>query len=306
MNKRSKPKIIVIVGPTATGKSALAVRLARKFDAEIISADSRQVYKGLNIGTGKITKKEMAGVTHYMLDVTDPKKQFTVAEFQGQARKNLQEIFSRNKIPIICGGTGFYISAFVDNLVFPEVPPNKKLRAKFEKKSAEELFKILKKLDRRRADEIDPLNKRRLVRAIEVAKALGKVPRLDIGCSTSLTSDVQRVLWIGLTAKPEELRNKINIRLLARIKKGMINEARKLRKRGLSWKRMKELGLEYRYLARFLQKKISKSEMINKLETEIWHYARRQITWFRRDKRIKWFSPNEINKIEKTAEIFLK
>jgi tRNA dimethylallyltransferase len=303
--KKVRSKIIVVCGPTAVGKSALAVRLARRFGGEVISADSRQVYRGLNIGTGKITKREMRGVPHHMLDVANPKHRYVAAEFQKAAREKICEIFSRGRIPVVCGGSGFYISALVDGVNFPNVPPNKKLRAKLEKKPAEELFKMLKKLDPRRASEIDPKNKRRLARAIEIATTLGKVPLLDIRCPNCWTSDVQQSLWIGLTLHPEELRERIHIRLFSRISRGMISEVKKLRENGLSWKRMEELGLEYRYLARYLTNKITKDEMVRRLETEIWRYAKRQMTWFRRDKRIKWFSPDEYKKIENEVKKFL-
>ena len=165
-----KQKIIVILGPTASGKSGLAVKLAKKIDGEIISADSRQVYKGMDIGTGKIIKKEMFGIPHYLLDIKNPKKQFTVMEFKKLAEKKIAEILKKKKIPIICGGTGFYINSVVDDIDFPEIKPDKKLRKELEKKPTEELFKILKKLNPTRAKNIDSKNKRRLIRAIEIAR----------------------------------------------------------------------------------------------------------------------------------------
>ncbi len=322
-------KIIVVVGPTASGKSALAVRLARKFNGEIISADSRQVYRGLNIGTGKITKKEMLGIPHHMLDVANPKKRYTVAEFQEEARKNLEKIFSREHIPIICGGTGFYIENLLSKNELPNVPPNEKLRVKLNKKTSEQLLKKLTELDPRRANEIDPNNKRRIIRAIEIALTIGKVPIIK-----KENKENYNVLWIGITPQPDELRKKINIRLLARlpavalalpkplakrrsakagISRGMIAEAKKMHRQGLSWKRMEELGLEYRFLARYLKKfpRMSASSpqasaMATELGVAIWHYARRQMTWFRKNKEIKWFDPKETKKIEKITKEFLK
>ncbi len=281
-------KLLVILGPTASGKSALAVKLAKKLNGEIISADSRQVYKGLDIGTGKITKKEMSGIPHHLLDVANPKNRFSVAEYQKLAREKISQIFSRGHLPILCGGTGFYISSIVDNISLPSVAPNKKLRKTFEKESPEKLFEMLKKLDPIRASSIDSKNKVRLIRAIEIAQALGKVPT-----KPNTECFVFDILQIGITVPPERLKENINQRLLARIKSGMIGEAENLHKKGLSWKRMEELGLEYRYLAYYLQNKITKEEMIAKLQTEIWHYAKRQMTWFKRDKRIKWFNINE-------------
>ncbi len=294
----SKPRVIAIVGPTASGKSDLAVKLAKKFNGEIISADSRQVYKGLDIGAGKITKKEMQGIPHHLLDVANPKKQFTVVDFKKLADKAISDIISRKKLPIICGGTGFYIQAVVDNIILPDVPVNKTLRKLLEHKTAEKIFEILQKTDPKRAKEINKYNKVRLIRAIEIAMVLGKVPPIK--------SDPQyEVLQIGIKTDQEQLKKKISTRLLARVSNGMITEARKLHTAGLSWKRMEQLGLEYRYLALFLQKKITKKEMIERLTFEILHYAKRQITWFKRDQRIKWFELKESKKIEGEIKKFL-
>ena len=295
---KTKPKIIVVLGSTATGKSDLAVLLAKKFNGEVISADSRQVYKGLDIGSGKITKKEMMGVTHYLLDVVSPKKVFTVVDFQQKAEKAISQILTKGKVPIIAGGTGFYIQSIVDGITIPEVKENKELRNKLEKQETAKLFETLKKLDSKRAKEIDQNNRVRIIRAIEIAKELGKVPKVK-------KNPKYDVLQIGLNWSDEILKKRIYDRLISRMKKGMVAEARKLNKRGLSFKRMEELGLEYRYLAKFLKKEISREEMIEKLNTEIWHYAKRQKTWFKRDTRIKWFKPSEVKKIGKVVEGFL-
>ncbi len=297
--KSNKNKIIVILGQTATGKSGLAVRAAKKFKGEVISADSRQVYKGLDIGTGKITKMEMQGVHHWLLDVANPKDAFSVAQFQELAKAKIKTIFKRSKLPIICGGTGFYIDSIVNNTVLPEVPPNNKLRAELDKKTTEELALTLKGLDEDRYDSIDIDNKVRLIRAIEIVKAIGKVPKIFNKESE------YNFIKIGLALGDDELKSKITKRLKSRIKSGMIEEAEKLHKKGLTYERMRELGLEYRYLADFLENKMSKKEMIQKLETEIWRYAKRQATWFKRDKNIKWFHPKEYRKIEKAINSFL-
>ena len=294
-----KNKVIAIVGPTSSGKSALAIRLAKKFGGEVISADSRQVYKGLNIGTGKITKKEMWGIRHHMIDVVSPKKQFSVAEYRKIAEEKMKEIHGRGKIPIVTGGTGLYIDSLVNGIVIPEVPPNLILRKKLEKKNTSELFAMLKKIDPRRAKIIDRNNHRRLIRAIEISRELGKVP------SFKLRVPNHKTLKIGPSLSDKELRSKIHIRLFARISRGMIGEARKLHEKGLSWKRMDGLGLEYRYLAKYLKKEISKKEMFEKLETEIWRYAKRQMTWWKRDKNIRWFDPKNVRSIEMAVNDFL-
>jgi len=277
-----KPLGLVIVGPTASGKSALAVKLAKKFDGEIISADSRQVYRGMNLSSGKITKREMRGVPHYLLDVVNPKQQFSVAQYQKLANKKIAEILKRGKLPIICGGTGFYIQSIVDNLILPEVAPNKKLRAELGKKNTEQLFAILKKIDPERAKNIDAKNPRRLIRAIEIAMALEKVPKLsNIECPLNF-------IQIGINPPPKVLQKKIYLRLFARIRAGMVAEARLLHKNGVSWKRLESFGLEYKYLALHLQKKITREKMLTGIERDSWLYAKRQLTWFKRDQRIIW------------------
>ncbi len=290
-------KVLVIVGPTSSGKSDLAVRLAKKFNGEIISADSRQIYKGLNIGTGKITKQAMRGVPHHLLDVANPKKQFSVADYKRLARHHLRYIASGGKLPIIVGGTGFYIDAVTGKTNFPNVPTNTKLRAKLGKKSVKELFQILKKKDLRRAETIDQHNKIRLIRALEIINALGSVPARQ---SAKLTGF--NFIYIGL--KPNDLNNRIHARLLQRLE-GMIREGKRLYKQGLSYKRMYELGLEYRYISMYLQNQISKQEMIERLYAAIRHYAKRQMTWFKRNKEIRWFTKKEYIEIEKHIERML-
>lgn len=290
---KTRPKIYVIVGPTASGKTAYSIKLAlagqaKNIGYEIISADSRQVYRGMDIGTGKVTKKEMTGIPHHLLDVADPKKVFTVSDYQKLAKQKIEEIIARGNTPIIVGGTGFYIQAIVDDLVLPTVPPNKKLRASLEAKPSSELFAMLKKLDPRRAREIDAKNPARLIRAIEIAKALGKVPELRSRISLHEKRLLNSFEIIGIKINQEKLNKKIHQRLVERLKHGMIAEVKKLHAEGLSWKRMEELGLEYRYLARFLQGKITKPEMLEQLEKEIIKYSKRQMTWFKRDKKIRW------------------
>jgi len=278
-----KPKILAIVGPTATGKSDLAVKLAKKFNGEIISADSRQVYKGMDIGSGKITKKEMKGVPHHLLDVANPKNIFSVDQFQRLAEKKITEIIKRNKLPIICGGTGFYLDTLVQGLRYPSVKTNKKLRAQLEKKSTPELLKILKKRDLARSKNIDIHNKVRLIRAIEIAKILGRVPKIERRIPYDPT-------YIGLDLPDLTLKERIRARLLRRLKQSMLAEVRRLHRHGISYRRLESFGLEYKNCALFLQKKISKEKMIENILKESFQYAKRQRTWFKRNKNIKWYN----------------
>ena len=296
--KKKKIKIIIILGQTATGKSDLATRIAKRLGGEIISADSRQVYKGFDIGSGKITKKEMRGVFHYLLDVASPKRQFSAAKYKKLADNKIIKIYKTGKIPFIVGGSGFYIQTIVDGLVLPKVEPNNKLRKELEKKSVKKLFSMLKKLDKNRAKKIEKDNPRRLIRAIEIAKVLGKTPKLK-------TNSEYEALQIGLKLPDKKLKNNIHKRLMSRIRKGMISEVKKLHAKNISWKRLESFGLEYRFIARYLQGKIKKKEMLDELETEIWHFAKRQMRWFKRDARIKWFNPNQVKKIEIEITNFL-
>ena len=292
-------KLIVILGPTASGKSALSVKLAKKFNGEIVSADSRQVYKGMDIGTGKITKKEMGGIPHYLLDVASPRRKFTVAQYQKLALKAINKILKKGKLPILCGGTGFYIQAVIDGIIIPEVKPDWKLRKELELISTEKLFKKLKKLDPNRAKTIDKNNRRRLIRALEIIlKTKKPVPLLK---KKPLPYPV---LMIGIKKGKEELKSLIKKRLLKRLKKGMVEEIKKLHKLGVNWQRLEEFGLEYRFISQYLQGKLSYKEMVEKLQKEIEHFAKRQMTWFKKDKRIHWIK--DYKKAEKLVKEFLK
>jgi len=274
-------KVIVILGQTATGKSNLAVRIAKKINGEIISADSRQVYKGLDIGTGKVTKKEMQGIPHHLLDVINPKNKFNVTEYQKQAISAMADIIKREKTPIICGGTGFYIDAITKGIIFPVVPPNNKLRFKLEQKSVKALFSILNKLDPKRAKDIENKNelnnKVRLIRAIEIAKTLGSVP------SITQATPAYKFIKVGLYLPPNKLKKKIEKRVKRMFKEGLLKEIKKLKKLGVSDKRLREFGFEYY------------KPTPEKVISETFKYAKRQMTWFKRDHEIKWFDASKKN-----------
>jgi len=294
---KKRRRLLVIAGPTASGKSKMAVMLAKKFKGEIVSADSRQVYCGMDIGTGKITKKEMQNISHHLLSVASPKNRFTAVQYQKLALKAIEKIQQKGKLPVLCGGTGFYIQTVIDGVVMPGVRPDWELRKELEKKPAKELYQILKKLAPERAKTIEKKNPRRLIRAIEIAKKIGKIPPLQKNPPTC------PLLLIGVKKTQKELEKSIKIRLLKRLKKGMLAEVKRLKKSGLSWKRLEEFGLEYRWLAHHLQNKISYQEMIQKLQKDIEHYAKRQMTWFKRDKRIHWVRSQK--EAEKLARDFV-
>ena len=299
--KYRTPKILVILGPTASGKSELAVKLARKFNGEIISADSRQVYKGLDIGSGKVPRDKnetrhsdilknvrmskdyfYKGIQHRLLDVASPRKVFTVTQYQKLAKRAIEDILKRGKLPIICGGTGLYIDSVIYDLKFPKVLPQKKLRAKLEKLTTNELFARISRVDPKRAKAIDRNNRRRLIRALEIVEYTGKpIPELT-------RSSPYNVLKIGIKITPEKLKEDIKRRLEERLKLGMVNEAKNLHAGGLSWRRFDDFGLEYRYVSRYLHGLINYKKMKENVLRDSYRYAKRQMTWWRKDKEIIW------------------
>lgn len=291
-----KPAVLSVVGQTASGKSALAVSIAEHIrderiggyaGAEIISADSRQVYRGLDIGSGKVTGEELRGIPHHLLDVADPRERFSVERYRNLAEGAIREAVERKMVPILCGGTGLYVDAVLCGVTFPPVPPNEDLRKKLAECSQGELFQRLSELDPRRASEIDRKNRRRLERAIEIAETLGAVPEM-------VRETPYRTLELGIAIEGEKLNERIAARLRARLDAGMVEEVKRLAENGLSWERLEELGLEYRYLARYLKGAIGYEEMVRRLEREIRAYARRQLTWFKKNKNIVWItSPDE-------------
>ncbi|MFA4999371.1 MAG: tRNA (adenosine(37)-N6)-dimethylallyltransferase MiaA [Parcubacteria group bacterium] len=285
---KSLSKILVVLGPNASGKSNLAVKLAKERNGEVVSADSRQVYKGLDIGAGKITKEEMQGVPHHLLDVVSPNKVFTASDYSRLARKAIDDILKRGKLPIICGGTGFYIDAALYNDSFASVPPNIAIRKKLAKFKTEELAEKLSQLDPARFASIDTKNRVRLIRALEIALTTGKsVPLIK-------SKPLYKAEKIGILWPLKELDRRIELRLDKRLSSGMIDEITNLNKKGLSWKRLYELGLEYRYISLYLKGELDYETMRKKLLTAIKQYARRQMTWFKRDKKIKWDPPRSI------------
>ncbi len=280
----------MIVGPTASGKSSLAVKLAKKFNGEVVSADSRQIYKGLEIGSGAVTKKEAQGIKHHLIGIASLKSTLSAARYKTLARSAIRDVWSRGKLPIVCGGTGFYIQSAIDGIVMPSVKPNRKLRVKLEGKTARELSKMLRALDFKRWQFIDKNNKRRLIRSIEIAQSLGSVPPLR---SEPIKADVE---FIGIDIPKDKLAQSIKKRVAGMIRRGFIDETRKLIRSGMPEEKINELGFEYLDTLRFLGGGIkTKEELIETIARDTLRYVKRQMTWFRRDKRIVWVhGPNEV------------
>jgi tRNA dimethylallyltransferase len=279
-------KLLVVCGPTATGKSSLGFSLARMFNGEIVSADSRQVYSGMDIGTGKEWKR---GIKIWGYDLVEPKKEFSVSKYLKYSKKVLRDVWKRGKLPILVGGTGLYIRGVVDGIPTSTIPRNEKLREKLEEKSADELFESLSQLDSIRAGSMnssDRKNPRRLVRAIEIAQW-----KLEHGSPDKLqVSTVSpSVLMIGLSEDSELLDKRINSRVEERIKAGVKEEVEGLIKSGVGWDSQAMLALGYRQWRDYFEGGVEEDVVVDEWKREERKYARRQMTWFKKDKRIIWF-----------------
>ena len=326
MSHNNLPQAITLVGPTASGKSGIAIELAKYLNGEIVSCDSRQIYRGMDIGTGKV-KNDLAGISnfqfpiskhtekniffsegirHWMIDIVSPNTPYNVAKFQKKANAAIKNILKRGKIPILCGGTGLWAQAVVENMLFPTVAPDITLRARLRNAPTEELFQTLFQIDPERTQTIDPKNRHRIIRAIELSRAQKtennkQEVKNENTPSTSLLSSISHLTsladWLVIAVNPprEILFEKIEKRLDERFKDGMIDEVAYLhQKQHVPWSRLDTFGLEYRWISRFLRKKITREEMREKLLIDIRHYAKRQLTWLRRweklGRKIHWIS----------------
>jgi len=297
--------LVAILGPTAVGKSALAIQLAREFRGEIISADSRTVYRGMNIGTAKPTPDEQALAPHHLIDVVQPNETFTLADYQHRAYTTIAEIHARGNIPFLVGGTGLYVRAVLEGLSIPRVAPNLARREELEKLDAEFLYARLQTLDPLAASRIEPRNKRRVIRAIEVCESSGQ----PISELQKLNAPNYRVLRIGLTMPRVQLYERINARVDAMITAGLVDEVRGLIERGYAPDLPSMSGLGYRQIVDYLQGKTSLEEAVRVLKRDTRRFVHHQYTWFRlNDPRIVWFdvSVDVTESIRQTARRFLE
>lgn len=270
--------LIAVLGPTASGKTALAVRLARKIGGEIISADSRQVYRGMDLGTGKdLSEYGCNGdaVPFHLIDICDPTEEFSVFAFQQRFIDCFRDIAARGKIPFLVGGTGLYLDSVLRGYRMAPVPLNASLRERLTGYDMESLRRYFLSIQRDAHNSTDLLERERLIRAIEIAEFSRDHP------TAALQSIQIEPLVIGICLEREELRRKITLRLQTRLQAGMIDEVKRLHDRGVNWERLESFGLEYRYISRYLQHKISHEEMFQILNTRIRQFAKRQETWFR-------------------------
>lgn len=316
--KKQLPKIIIILGSTASGKTDLGLMLAKKFNGEIVSADSRQVYKKMNIGTAKPAGKwergsyVVDGIPHHLMDIIDPGKDFSLADYKAAATKSIKDILSRNKLPIVVGGTGLYIQTLVENLDIPKVAPSGSLRRKLEKISHAELVEMIKRLDPESAQKLDLKNPRRVLRALEVFMVSGE----SFFKQRTKSKPLYQVLQIGIDVPREELYSRINTRVDRQIEEGLVEETKKLAGKparnalrsnsgGYGWPLSSMSGIGYKQMGFCLRGEMTLDKAIEILKRDTRHYAKRQMTWFKRDKTIVWIKNTNLALAEKLVKEFL-
>ncbi len=305
------PKIIALAGPTASGKTDLGIQLAKRFNGEIISADSRQIYKKMTIATGKplgvwqevdgTSAYVVEGVPHYLMDLIDPGEEFTLAQFKESALSAIRHIFQRGKVPLIVGGTGLYLWSLIDNLSLPPVAPNKKLRDGLEGKSLVELVELLRNIDPKSALKVDLKNQQRVIRALEVAILTG-----NSFTEQQLKGDpLFEVLQLGIRRPQGELNERINERIKRQFEDGIIEETKDLIRQHYQWNLSSMKGIGYKEIDHYLRGELSLKEVREKIQGATRRYAKRQLTWFKRDDRIMWLPPENFDAAARLISDFL-
>lgn len=293
-----KPKVVVIVGPTASGKTAVSIELAKILNGEIISADSMQIYKEMDIGSAKPTKEEMQGIYHHMIDVVEPTENFNVAKYKEMAEACIEKILAKGKLPIIVGGTGLYVSTLTNGIEFSEIESDEEYRKELENISLQEngidiLFEQLKTIDPEAANIIDKNNVRRVIRALEIYKVTGKTKtQVDKESIKELKYDYR---IFGLLWDRQKLYDRIDKRVDIMIEMGLVDEVEKLNEKGISSTAIQGLG--YKEIIEYLDKKVTLEEAIEKVKQETRRYAKRQMTWFKRDKNVIWLEAEKKNEV---------
>ncbi|MBI5415157.1 tRNA (adenosine(37)-N6)-dimethylallyltransferase MiaA [Candidatus Peregrinibacteria bacterium] len=283
--KSSKPKILCIIGTTASGKTDLAVQIAKKYNGEIVNADSRQMYRYMPIGTAAPTEEEKQGVPHHLFEFVDPSQEWNVAEWKPKAVEKIREILKRGNLPIFCGGTGLFINALTKNFTIPSIPPHPEFREEKEKKSVEELWKELMIKDPKSAEKILPSNKRYVIRALEILEFSGEKKSFVAGQNDSPYD----AFLVGVTYPRKELYDRINARVEIMKKNGFLREVEALLQKGYSEKNTALNAHGYPEAIRFLRNEISEKELWETMKKNTRNYAKRQLTWWRRDPRVYWF-----------------
>lgn len=302
-----RTNLIVILGPTASGKTALGVKLAAEFQGEIISADSRQVYRGMDIGTGKDLSEYQAegkNIAYHLIDIIEPELEFNVFEFQTRCFQIFHNLNERGALPVLVGGTGLYLESVLTGYVLPPVTQNDRLREELEEKSQAQLQDILLGMTPELHNKTDLDDRNRIIRKIEIERA-----RQNQQDKRQQKPDIHAGVF-GIYRERAELRKRISARLKQRLRDGLIEEVSTLHSQGVSWKRLDSFGLEYRYVAQYLQKQMTKDEMLSRLEIAIGQFAKRQMTWFRRMEKkgvaIEWITGDDYNHLRHRVTEMLK
>jgi tRNA dimethylallyltransferase len=291
VKKKNEKALIVICGPTASGKTALSLKIAKDFNGEIISADSAQVYKKMNIGTDKVTVNERKQVKHHLIDIRNPDQSFTMADFKREATWSIEDIIRRGKTPIVCGGTGLYINSVIQNYELPAAPPNQEIRdelqKEYEKGGKEKLYKMLLDLDPASAAKIHPNNVRYLARALEIVLQTKK-PK-----PTSKGDPQYHVFKIAISWDREVLYERINNRIDEQIEEGLLNEIKSLQTEGYGEELQSMSALGYKEYFPYLKGEMALEECKEKLKQNTRNFAKRQFTWFRKEEDLYWIEPEE-------------
>ena len=295
----NKPKVIVICGPTASGKTALSIELAKKINGEIISCDSMQIYKYMDIGTAKPTLEEQKEVKHHLIDFVEPNQRYSVAEYKKDAEKSIEEILSKGKTPIIVGGTGLYVDSLIYGIEYPEIELDEEYRKQLEKeieeKGLESLYNKAKEIDSKAMEKISPNDKKRIMRVVEIYKATGNTKtEQEIESRTHEVKYDYKVFAIKMDR--EKLYERINKRVDLMVKKGLIEEVQNILKKYDKFPTAMQ-GLGYKEVVEYLDGKTTKEEMIDRIKMQTRRYAKRQITWFKKNKQTIWIENNELSKI---------
>lgn len=292
-----KKPFVVLAGPTAVGKTELSISLAKKLDAEIISADSMQVYRQMNIGSAKITREEMQGVPHHLVDVLEPDEEFHVVRFQEMAKKAMEEIYARGRLPLLVGGTGFYIQALLYDIDFQEAGENEEIRSSLLKEAREKgnqvLHDRLRQVDEASALAIHPNNVKRVIRALEFYLTTGRqISRHN--AEQKKRQSPYDFRYIVLHARREELYRRIDLRVDRMVEAGLVEEVRGLRDQGYTKEMVSMQGLGYKEILDYLEGNSSLSEAVYRIKRDTRHFAKRQLTWFRREPDVIWVDKTEL------------
>ncbi|NMB27126.1 MAG: tRNA (adenosine(37)-N6)-dimethylallyltransferase MiaA [Tissierellia bacterium] len=304
----NKDDLLVIIGPTAIGKTTISINIAKKLNGEIISADSMQIYKYMDIGTAKVTLEEMDHVPHYMLDMVYPDEEFTVADFKNKAEKHIEKINKSDKLPILVGGTGLYLNSIVYELNFTKVEANEEFRKKYDYLADmygnQYIHDELSKVDAVSANRININDRQRIIRALEIYHETGK-PMSYYNKNFRKETDKYNLTMIGLTMDRAKLYSRINRRVDLMLEEGLIDEVRKLMDMGYGKDLVSMQGIGYKEIISYLEGETKLDETIEMLKRNTRRYAKRQLTWFRRDNRIKWIDINKYDSIEKISETII-